>query len=188
MKTSLRIRILSLSLVALTAFGFASKTFAAVNMYLEITAEDGKITKVDVAKDGSFTSPALSAGRVKVQFHWDRSPGKSAGAVDNAPVIDGRGLTPDDQNRRNDKIEAFVFHYEIISPRDPATGHPSGKRQHAPPLIFKVSSSERLLPTVNKKFGTIAIDEPGVQITGKIEMQDGIGKTVAVDDWTVPSK
>ena len=184
MKTSSRIRLITMSLLALAAFGFVSRSFAAVNMYLEITAEDGKITKVDVAKDGTFSSPVLSVGRVKVQFHWDRSP-----ATDNGVVVDGRGLTPDDQNRRNNKIEAISFNYEIMSPRDAATGQASGKRQHTPPIIIKLnSSSERLLPTVNKKVGTISIDEPGVHITGRIEMQDSNGKAIGIDDWTVPSK
>jgi type VI secretion system secreted protein Hcp len=36
-----------------------------------------------------------------------------------------------------DKIEGLAFEYEVLSPRDVATGQASGKRQHKPVVITK---------------------------------------------------
>ena len=41
------------------------------------------------------------------------------------------------QNTRQDKIGVQAVNHQIQSPRDPATGQPSGKRQHKPFIITK---------------------------------------------------
>ncbi len=197
MKTSFRIRIISMSLVALVAITFAQKTYASFNAYLEITDADGKITKVDVSKDGSFTTPSLKAGRVKVQFFWDRSSVKSAtltvsatpgGTVSASKDGIGRGISSPtgaggDREASTTSVSEITISYEILVPRDAQSGMASGKRQHQPPLTIKLTNSERLLPTVNKKLGSIEIDKDCDGITGKIEIKDPSGKTMAMDDW-----
>jgi type VI secretion system secreted protein Hcp len=46
-------------------------------------------------------------------------------------------LTLKGQKRREDTILVHSFSHEILSPRDPASGLPTGKRQHQPVLILK---------------------------------------------------
>ena len=46
----------------------------------------------------------------------------------------GEGVVP---RRKDGWIPALGFEYEIKSPRDAATGHASGKRQHSPITIVK---------------------------------------------------
>ncbi|MEP7234917.1 MAG: hypothetical protein ABI778_06445 [Ignavibacteriota bacterium] len=167
-------RRMMLSLIALVVILFASKSFAAVNMYLEITDNDGKITKVTVSKDGSFTSPTLKKG--VYSFSWGVSGAASS------VVVDGRGSTPEDQAKHANKIESIAISHDIISPRDPASGLPTGKRMHKP-FTLTLSLSERLLPTVNKKLGSITIDVDGSTLTGNVEMKDHSGKVMAMDDW-----
>jgi len=62
-----------------------------------------------------------------------------------------------------DKIVAVSFGYDLKSPRDPATGHASGKRQHSPvrivkkwgaatPQFFQALVSNEVLPEVKLEF------------------------------------
>ena len=202
MKTSLRIRIIMMSLVALVALSFASKTFAAVNAYIIFTDADDKTSKVTVANDGTFKTSAMKAGRVKVQFFWDRSssngaksgtltvsasPGGTAQAASKSGpfTVTNTGDAPTGSQRESSapSVSEISMTYEIQAPRDAQSGMASGKRQHQPPMNIKLSSSERLLPTVNKKLGSIEIDKNCDGITGKIEIKDQNGKTMAMDDW-----
>ncbi|TFG61405.1 MAG: Hcp family type VI secretion system effector [Deltaproteobacteria bacterium] len=53
------------------------------------------------------------------------------------------------QRGREDSIIIFAFDHEIISPRDIASGLPTGKRQHKPLLVTKeIDKSSPLLYTV----------------------------------------
>ncbi len=189
MKTSSSIRTLAVSLFALAAITFASKTFATSFTYLKIEFENGTVITVDVNKDGSFKTPPLKAGRVKVQFFWDRSGAKSATLnVSATPGGSARGISSPigavgDRESSAPSVSEIAFSYEILTPRDPQSGQSTGRRMHKP-ANFKVSDSERLLPTVNKKLGSITLDEDCDGITGKIEMKDQNGKTMAADDWT----
>ena len=198
MKTSLRIRIITMSLFALVAFTFASKTFAKDFPFRKIvwTYDDGTSFTVDVAKDGSFTTGPLKAGRVKVQFFWDRSGAKSAsltvtGNPGGSPAISqdgvGRGISSptggsSDRESSAPSVSEITMTYDILAPRDAQSGKATGRRMHKP-FIVTFSASERLLPTVNKKLGTIEIDKDCDGITGKIEMKDQNGKIMAADDW-----
>jgi type VI secretion system secreted protein Hcp len=71
----------------------------------------------------------------------------------------GEGIKPTDQN----KIPVLDFGYEVISPRDAATGLPTGKRQHhavtfvknwgaATPQIFQALISNESLKSVLFEF------------------------------------
>ena len=48
-------------------------------------------------------------------------------------VFKGEGV----KDKTKDKIVGLAFSYELKSPRDAATGQPSGKRQHSPAKIVK---------------------------------------------------
>ena len=67
------------------------------------------------------------------------------------------------QKGREDSIAVFACHHEIISPRDAASGLPSGKRQHKPftitkgpdkatPLLYKALCTNEILTEVIVKF------------------------------------
>jgi type VI secretion system secreted protein Hcp len=72
----------------------------------------------------------------------------------------GEGTAP----KRKDKwIPISSFEYEVVSPRDAATGHASGKRQHKPvtvvkewgaatPQIFTALTTNETLPEVELEF------------------------------------
>ncbi|HKB43914.1 MAG TPA: SdrD B-like domain-containing protein, partial [Chitinophagaceae bacterium] len=97
----------------------------------------------------------------------------------------------------SDIVAGFTIRYNILSPRDAASGQSTGRR--VLPTVNKreiaidepgvqitiqrdqatgVASGKRLLPTVNKR--EIAIDEPGVQITVQRDQATGVasGKRV----------
>jgi type VI secretion system secreted protein Hcp len=55
---------------------------------------------------------------------------------------------------RSGKIEGLAFHYEVTSPRDPATGQASGRRQHSPVTFVKqwgAASPQLLTAAVNNE-------------------------------------
>jgi len=50
------------------------------------------------------------------------------------------------QRGRKDSIMVIAFHHEVVSPRDAASGLPTGKRQHKPLIITKeIDKSSPLL-------------------------------------------
>jgi hypothetical protein len=187
------IRTITMSLFALVAFTFASKTFAAVNAYIIFTDADGKSSKVTVSDDGTFKTSAMKAGRIKVQFFWDCSSSKSASlTVTGTPGGNARGISSPtgasaDRESSAPSVSEITMTYEILSPRDAQSGMATGRRMHKP-FIVTVSSSERLLPTVNKKLGSIDLDTDTDGITGKITLKDQNGKPMAMDDWSAPTK
>jgi len=133
----------------------AAKTFAAVNMYLEITDAKGTSTKVAVANDGSFKSPALKAGTYS--WSWGVS-----------------------QASRVNKIEAIVVHHEIVAPRDVASGQSTGKRQYQPVIIRKkIDKASPLL----RKLGALTVDADCDGIKGTVEFKDAADKTIEVSSW-----
>lgn len=180
-------RILTMSLVALVTLFFAGKTFASFNAYLQITDEKGTITKVDVAKDGSFTTPPLKEGRVKVQFFWDRSGSSAKGAKSASLNV---SATPGGSAARESSapsVSEIVCTYEVKAPRDVATGQASGKRQHKPITITKEwgASTPQLAKTSSPSVvvGDVTVDEDCDGITGKISFKATNGKTMVYDDW-----
>ncbi|MEO5781739.1 MAG: type VI secretion system tube protein TssD [Ginsengibacter sp.] len=67
------------------------------------------------------------------------------------------------QKGKEGQIAAYAYHHEIISPRDAASGLPSGKRQHKPltitkeidkstPLLLKALVTNESLKEVNIHF------------------------------------
>lgn len=133
----------------------ASFAHAAVNMYLQITDKDGKVTTAPIGFDGTFKSAALKAG----VYSW------SWGV---------------NQPSRVNKIEAIVVKQQAIAPRDLATGQASGKRQYQPVIIRKrIDKTSPLLC----KLGNLTIDADCDGIIGTVDFKDASGKTVPVSSW-----
>jgi type VI secretion system secreted protein Hcp len=86
------------------------------------------------------------------------------------------------------KIEGLAFEYEVKSPRDLATGHASGKRQHQPitivkewgaatPQLFTACVTNEVLPEVTFEF--IKTNKNGEEYTfHKIKLTDATISTV----------
>lgn len=75
------------------------------------------------------------------------------------PNIEGEVV----QKGREGWIQVFAFSHEVVSPRDPATGQATGKRQHQPfrcvlaqskatPLLFAALAKNEKIPKVTINF------------------------------------
>ena len=191
MKTSLRIRTITMSLVALVAFGFASRTFAAVNAYLYIEDAKGQITKVAVSNDGSFTSPSLKQGTYTFSWSLVSKPAGSQAALSNpssgSPTTLVAGHSISSGGDRPQESIPFNFtkiemKYEIVSPRDAQSGLPTGKRMHKPFVITK--ETDKSSPVLYTKLGVVVVDMDNDGISGKIATWDAKGNKSSMDDWS----
>ena len=158
-----------MSLFALAAFGFTSKTFAAVDAFIWFKDFDGKTTKVQIQSDGSFTAPKLDPGTYTISISADLPASKPTGGSTN-------------REASAPSVSEITVSFEVKTARDAQSGMATGKRQHVPPLKTTLSSSERLLPTVNKKLGSITI-EANDGLTGKVTLNNIANKQVAYDTW-----
>lgn len=176
MKTSLRI--ITLSLVALVAFTFASKTFAAVNnMYIIFTDADGKITKVTVDKDGNFSTPVMKAG--KYSYSWSLSSAPEGSDAIAFGV--GRGIGSPmggsaDRQSSTPTVSEIAVSTDIKSPRDLASGEMAGKRMHKPFVITK--ELDRSTPLLNTKLGSAVVDADCDGFTGTVSFKMTNGAVV----------
>src|SRR5690242_2509508 len=73
------------------------------------------------------------------------------------------------QKGREDKIMVIAVSHEIVSPRDPASGLPTGKRMHKPlvltkeldkssPLLWNVLTNNENIPELHVEFWTPQIN------------------------------
>ncbi len=92
------------------AMSVASSAFAALNMYLKIETGKGGAKKIVSCPDGTCTVTDLAPGDYTVS----------------ACTENGGALSADDQAC-----------HTITSPRDPASGQATGKRQHGTVTIVK---------------------------------------------------
>jgi hypothetical protein len=163
----------------------ASKTFAShTDYYLEIKDEKGKVTKVKVASDGKFTTPPLPAGTYECTFFTTgvgRGISSPMGGSERRGIVSPTGGVVDRESSAPAKLS---FTYEVKSPRDVATGQASGKRTHKPLTITKEWGPS----TPQLRFEKIVIDADCDGITGTFACKSADGKTMALDDWTSPSK
>jgi hypothetical protein len=169
MKTFTCFRIGMIGMVALIALGFTTRSFAAIDAYLWITDSSGKITKVKIHHDGSFTTPALHAGTYRWSFGVTQS-GVAASAGDN----------PKETIKLN--FTKIGMTYTIQDPHDAATGIPTGKRMHKPFSIMKVL--DKSSPKMMTNLGTIAIDANGETLSGTVTPMTTDGGKSAMDDWS----
>ena len=154
-----------MSLFALAALGFASRSFASVNMYLEITDAQGTITKVTVDKNGRFTSPQFAAGTYTLSIAYDHTV---------VIPIGGLGGTP--------QVSEITISYTAAL-TDTPHGQLSPRRQFEHNVTVQISPQERLLPTVNKKAGAIVIGANNEEITGSISLKDQNGNNLSVGEF-----
>lgn len=109
------------AVLAIIVVLFAMKSFGASADYLlEIKGVDGeckgKLIKLTENPDGSFTATNIPSG--KYEIIYKAKTGKTGSAK--------RGEAP-----------VTVTYEAIVSPRDAASGLPTGKRQHKPFVITK---------------------------------------------------
>jgi hypothetical protein len=193
MKTTQRIRVSMLGLVALFLISFAARSYAsAVDMFLLIEDVKGKVTKVNIKDDGTFQTPPLKAGTYS--FSWGvsqqgirESPTKaSSGREASAPSISEIVCSYELQTAREASTGMATGKSATIAPRDMATGQASGKRQHKPLTIRKEIDRSSGSPTSN--LGKIVVDEDCDGITGSVSFKSTTGKTMGMDDWSSPTK
>jgi hypothetical protein len=193
MKATQRIRVSVLGLVALFLISFAAKSYAsAVDMFLKIEDEKGKITKVAIKSDGTFQTPPLKAGTYS--FSWGvsqqgirESPTRgSAGRESSAPSISEIACSYEIQTAREASSGMASGKMATIAPRDMATGQASGKRQHKPLTIRK--EIDRSSGSPSSDLGKIVVDEDCDGITGSVSFKSTDGKTMGMDDWSTQVK
>ncbi len=198
MKTSLRI--LTMSLVALVAFTFASKTFAVSMAFQKITwtNSEGKATEVTVDENGHFKTPPMPAG--KYTYSWSlisKPTGSSAkfwgvgrgisspmgGSTDREASAPSVSEITQSSNREASvpSVSEVVVSHEIISPRDPASGLPTGKRMHKPFVITK--ELDKSTPLLSTSLGTFVVDADCDGITGSVSFKDASGNKIDRSMW-----
>jgi hypothetical protein len=164
---------LVVAVFAFIALAGISRAFASVDMLLEIKDEKGKVTKVPVASDGSFTTPALKAGTYT--FSWSivaRPAGSNARAIANGTA----DPTP------AQVCVTYSMYGVMKAARDAASGMASGKRQHKPITIRK--EIDKASPQLMTTFSAITIDDDCDGLEGKISFLSAGGKTMSADDWS----
>ena len=197
MKTSLRIRIITMSLVALVAFTFASKTFAITFQKIVLTNSDGISIEVNVDENGNYKSPEMKAGTYTYSWTLVSRPtgsnaqlfgvgrgissptGGSADRESRAPVVSEVVVSkPTDREASAPSISEVVVTktMDIVSPRDPASGLPTGKRMHKPITITK--EIDKSSPLLSTKLGEVVVDTDGTVISGTVSFKSSQGQAV----------
>ncbi len=206
MKTSFRI--LTMSLVALVAFTFVSKTFAVSMNFSKImwTSSSGKVTEVTVDENGHFKTPPMAAG--KYTYSWSlisKPTGSSAkfwgvgrgigstmgGSPDreaSAPSVSeiDASQSPGSANREASapSVSEIVVSHEIMAPRDAQSGMATGKRMHKPFVITK--ELDKSTPLLKTSLGSFVVDEDCDGITGTITYKSATGD-VMKPTWDIKS-
>ena len=127
--------IMKLTIFALTASAFAAPAFAATDMFLELGPIKGESSDRAAGGKVQLSSIHFSAskkgwdGTIKGGAASDSSAGAGAGKVNMQDMSVMRG--PRQTTAADGQAEA------ITSPRDSASGMPTGKRQHGPVTFSK---------------------------------------------------
>jgi hypothetical protein len=173
---------LKCAVIALVLTVFASSSFAAVDMFLQIEPEKGgKKTKVKVNDDGTFTCPSLPAGTYIVTLEW------SWGAT-NANTSSGAG------NGRQAKKASLsstqepgemVLEYNVKSPRDAASGQASGKRSLSQNYLKKKLDKWLTTETSARvSMGSWTLDQDCDGITGSLACKDKKGEAIEIESFS----
>jgi hypothetical protein len=153
---------------ALIAFIGISNSNAALNMYLKIEG-NGKSKIVQIkCPDGSCKTSVdgLTPGKYTITL---------CNSTGTAMKVKEKG------NRTKCTSNLRYYQNELVSPRDAASGLPTGKRQYSPLIIRKEIDADR-------KFVATA-DVTGDGITfDKIDWTWSDGSISAEDDWEAPLK
>jgi type VI secretion system secreted protein Hcp len=122
------------------------------------------MTLITQALAGAVIGVLLSAGYVQADNIYVSAKGMKLGQFKGEIVPAPKGF--------ENKIPGLKFHYEVVSPRDAATGLPTGKRQHRPvtftkewgvasPQFFQALISNETLTEVIIDFVTPDPKQPG---------------------------
>lgn len=203
MKTFTRNPFGILSIAALIFLSGASKAFSAVDAYIIFKASDGKTTKVAINPDGTFTSPPMKAGTYSWSFGATqtstgpssgmgsgRAASSTDGSVTTNVALSGSNENPTESISLNfTKIEMKYQEQDAsssssVSPRDAASGLPTGKRMHKPLTITKeLDKSSPML--YNADLGTVVVDMDGDGISGTIM---AVTKTGSRMGWDIATQ
>lgn len=128
--------------VAVTTALFSASSFAALNSYLQIKGNKGS-SQIVSCPNGACVVPSLAADTYTVS------------------VVDAQG-----------KASAVEGKYEcsIVSPRDAASGLPTGKRMHKPFVITKeVNSSSLEVSQDEKNLAITCVSNPAAPAVEEIK-------------------
>jgi hypothetical protein len=184
---------LKIAILAITLGAFASTSFAAVDMFLEIKDLKGKlVSRCEVSKDGSFSCPALPAGEytASLSWSWGVSNSNHAGASGSGRLSSSNGDGSTNQWPSNVDAISCTYVNKKMSSREAGSGMATGKRQHQPMTIRKEldKSSPQLMKTMDKSspqlmLGSFTVDEDCDGITGKIACTGG-GKSIEIESFS----
>jgi len=183
-----------MSLVALVALGFASKTLAVSFPFqkIEVKYSDGTASRVDIKSDGSFTVPGpLKAGTYTFTLIKGITPVQTSSQIgtENGKSSAISSSSGGDNPMESVSVSKITIYLHVIAPPDPATGATTGKRQHTTLSIMKVTdaASPNLFSRAASStvlVGTGKIDEDCNGFTGKIKFTYTHGSKTGTDDWT----
>jgi len=159
-----------IAMVAILALSFSTKAMSAVNAYLYFTDSSGKTTKVTIQRDGSFTTPTLHAGTYRWSFGATQSGAKVSGSGEELP-----------KESVQLSFGRIMVTYNIVSPKDPASGLPTGKRMHKPMLITK--ELDKSSPKLITNLGTVVLDANGETLSGTVAGMTKDGNKTSMDSW-----
>ena len=166
-----------MTVLAILVVSLATKAFASADYFLEFKDEkSGKVTKVRLADDGSFESPALSAGTYVCSWSFGASNPSSVGSSGGMSSGRAIGTYSDGTIRPVVSPTTVVLTYSVQTAREASSGMATGRRQYAPLTIRKQydKSSPQLY-----NFEKITVDN-GDKISGKLELQDATGKACSM--------
>jgi hypothetical protein len=175
-----------LAIIAIVISAFASTSFAAVDMFLEIKDVKGKVvSRCEVSKDGSFSCPALPAGEYTASVSW--SWGVSNQGTHSSSSSGGRVASSISDGSTNQwpMVNAISCTYNVKSPRDAASGQATGKRQHKPMVIRKELEYAKMDKSSPKlSLGSFTVDEDCDGLTGKIACTGDGGKSIEIESFS----
>jgi hypothetical protein len=189
-----------IAIYSIVICAFASTSFAAVDMFLEIKDVKGKVvSRCPVNSDGSFQCPALPAGDYTASLEWSWGASNSSSSSSGGGMGAGKVVVHDISVTRSPSAISLNF---IVSPRDLASGQASGKRDAASgqatgkrqhkPFTF-VKQIDKSSPTISKVMDksspklmltTFTVDEDCDGITGKVSATNEHKDQIEIESWS----
>lgn len=184
---------LKFAVVTLIVSAFASSSFAAVDMFLVIKNEKGKVVaRCEVSKDGSFECPSpMTKGTYTASLEWSWGTSNSGSSSSSSGMSSGRTASTSSSTSSTSSEAivpvAIVVSYSVKSPRDAASGMATGKRQHKP--VTFTAQLDKSSPQLGKSspkilLSSITIDEDCDGISGTLSSKNSDGKHIEIESWS----
>jgi len=169
-----------MSVIALVAFGFASKAMAAVDAYLWFKASDGKMTQVKINHDGTYQTPSLAAGTYSVSWGVGRGiSSPTGGSADRTSTSSGEDRPAESIHLTFQKIE---WTYQVQEPASDAVhGAVTHRRQHG--LLTITKEVDKASPKLMTMLCKIVIEHEGGSVSGSVSGVYKNGGKSAADAW-----